>query len=175
MMTGKIRIFSAVTAAFAVVIVLCGCNTSEPARDGSYAANAVIDDESVRLSKEDYRQRLLDSFTEWSQENVYIALALAGEEDHDMAEIPGRADKANAALDGFNEFLPPRELDKLHNNILLNIDIERKWLAAAVKAAEADKTGDTAGFDAAVAEVEKYGAGSKFPTTVLDILKALKE
>ena len=174
-MAGKIRIICAVTAAFAVVTVLSGCNSADPARDGSYAANAVIDDESIRLAKEDYRTRLLDTFTEWSGENTYIALALSREEGHDIAEIPDRAEKANAALDGFNDFLPPREFDKLHNNILLNIDIERKWLAAAVKAAEADKAGDTAGFDAAVAEVEKYGTGSKFPVACLEILKALKE
>ncbi len=172
MMRSKLKIIALVTAAVAAATVLSGCRSA--ARDKENAANVEISD-SMRLSAEDYRTKFLDTFGDWSHEAGIIAPALYGGEEYylDRDEFTAHLDTARGILDEFAAFYPPKKFDKQHNDVLLAIGTERKWLDTAEKAYTALENNDQTAFDAATEELQKYADESQFPSSVLTMVQAI--
>ena len=169
----KFGIFAIVTAAVTAVTALSGCRN--PARDKNNAANVTEIRDDMRLSSEDYRTKLLDTFGDWSHEAGIIAPALYGGEEYylERDEFTAHVDTARGILDEFAAFYPPKKLDKQHNDVLLATDTEYKWLDTAEKAYTAMENKDQAAFDAATDELQKYADESKFPSAVITMVQAI--
>lgn len=157
-------------AVLTAAILLSGCSSN------TYVTNVSDIPESARLSKDDYKERLLETYQSWVKEVTYIAPALFGEDSgKDISEVPACAQRARAAIRDFGTFLPPKELDSYHDDILKSLSVERDWLDAAERAAEAKKNGDSAAFDAAAAEIQKYADESGFPDALFAMIHELNK
>lgn len=173
-MNKKSKIFLLVTAALAAATALSGCRN--PARDKENAANVEISD-SMRLSAEDYRTSLLSAFNSWTDENKNIARALYGGGEYylDRDSFTETVERSRSYLDSLKEIYPPKKYDKQHNEILLSLDTEYKWLSAAGEAYTALEAEDQAQFDELTDILQKYGSESKFPLAVVEMANKLKE
>lgn len=172
-MKTKLKILALVTAAIAAATALSGCRN--PARDGSNAANAAEISDSDRLSAKEYRTKFLDTFGHWSHEARIIAPALYGGEEYylDRDAFTAHVETARGILDEFSTFYPPKKLDKQHNEVLLAIDTERKWLDTAERAYTALENKDQAAFDEATDELQKYADESQFPSAVITMVQTV--
>ncbi len=171
-MKAKFKILVLATAALAAAAALAGCRN--PARDKENAANVEISDD-MRLSAEEYRAKFLDTFGNWSKEAAIIAPALYGGEEYylERDDFTAHVETARGILDEFGTFYPPKKLDKQHNEVLLAIGTERKWLDTAEKAYTALENKDQAAFDAATDELQKYADESQFPSAVITTVQAI--
>ncbi len=156
-------------AVITAAIMLSGCG-------GSYVTSVSEIPESARLSKEDYKERLLETYQSWVKEVTYIAPALfAVELGNDISEVPACAERARAAIRDFGTFLPPKELDSFHDDILKSLSVERDWLDAAERAAKAKQSGDSAAFDAAEKDIQQYADTSGFPNALFAMIHELNK
>ena len=174
MKTAKLKILALVTAAFAAATALSGCRN--PARDKENAANVEISD-SMRLSAEEYRTELLSTFDSWTEENKTIARALYGNGEYwlDSDSFADAVGRSRSYLDGLKEIYPPKDYDKYHNDILLSLDTEYKWLSTAEEVYDALGKADQAKFDELTEILQKYGNESKFPLAVVTMANKLKQ
>ena len=174
MMKSKLKIIALVTAAVAAATVLSGCR--DAARDKENAANVEISD-SMRLSAEDYRTSLLSAFNSWTDENKTIAKALYGSGEYylDRDSFTGTVERSRSYLNGLKEIYPPKKYDKQHNEILLSLDTEYKWLSTAEDVYTALEDKDQAKFDELTEILQKYGNESKFPLAVVEMANKLKQ
>ena len=157
-------------AVLTAAIVLSGCGA------GSYVTSVADIPESARLSKDDYKERLLETYQSWVKEAIYIASALFGEDPgKDISEVPACAERARAAVRDFGTFLPPKELDSFHDDILKSLSVERDWLDAAERAAKAKQSGDSAAFDAAEKDIQQYADTSGFPNALFAMIHELNK
>lgn len=169
----KYKIIAIAAAALVAAAAFSGCRDAK--RENSHASKAAEISDSDRLSLEDYRTKLFTTFQNWSKSIKAVTNGLYGSDDEllSFAEVSAAIEESKKYLDEFKEIYPPKSLDKEHNEMLLAIDGEYKWLDEAEAANNAREANNLEAFRQATEEATKALNATTFPAEMLELVKAV--
>ncbi len=172
-MKTRYKIIAIAAAALVAAAVFSGCRDAK--RDKSNAANVTEISDSDRLSPEEYRSKLFTTFKSWSAACTSVTNGLYGDEDRQLtfSEISDAIEKSREYLEEFKTIYPPKSLDKQHNEMLLAINDEYKWLDEAEKANNALAAKNADALRTATENLTKYLNETTFPAKLLELVKTI--
>ncbi len=124
------------------------------------------------LTPQEYCDSLLDEFHSYRDAMEGISTS-ASDGTFDTSSI----EYARAALDHMAALSPPGEYADLHQELCESMETEREWITAAedlLKTAKDDPTNAEKLWEIHE-RLEKLSSDSKFPSTILEVVKTLKD